>query len=77
MFTAGVTGGSTLGAVFVQKAKILHPKIYAKKVRNIDAESLKMMLKWSPKSMSFHTFSKKAKTLQTICFTIENVALGT
>ena len=31
---------------------------------------------WIPKSMKIHTFLKKAEMLETICFTIENVALG-
>ena len=30
-----------------------------------------------PKSMKFHTFLKKAEMHETICFTIENVVLGT
>ena len=36
-----------------------------------------MMQKWIPKSMKIHTFLKKAEMLETICFTIENVVLGT
>ena len=30
----------------------------------------KMMTTWMPESMIFHAFSRKAKTLETICFTI-------
>ena len=36
-----------------------------------------MIPKWMPKSMKIHTFLKKAEMLETICFTIENVVLGT
>ena len=35
------------------------------------------MAKWRPKSMKIHTFLKKAEMLETVCFTIENVVLGT
>ena len=36
-----------------------------------------MMPKLIVKSMKIHTFLKKAEKLETICFTIENVVLGT
>ena len=36
-----------------------------------------MMPKWRPQSMKIHTFLKKAEMHETICFTIENVVLGT
>ena len=37
----------------------------------------KIMTKWMPTLMKIHTFLKKAEILETICFTIENVVLGT
>ena len=33
----------------------------------------KMMPKWMPKSVVFNAFSKKAKTLQTLCFPISKL----
>ena len=36
-----------------------------------------MIPKLKPKSIDFQTFLKKAEMLETICFTIENVVLGT
>ena len=39
-------------------------------------QASKIMPKWMPKSATFQAFSKKAKTFETICFTIENVVLS-
>ena len=47
-----------------------------KKYRKLMPKGSKMMPKWMPKSMNFHTFSKKAKTLQTLCFPIYFNVLG-
>ena len=41
-----------------------------KKYRKFMPKGAKIMPKGMPKSMIFHTFSKKAKTLQTLCFPI-------
>ena len=59
-----------------------HPKRLSKNRSRKSIEKLcryyaKMMSKWMPKSMEFHICSQKGKTLETICFTIENVLLGT
>ena len=48
------------------------PKKYGKMM----PKAPKMSSKWMPKSKNFHAFSKKAKMLETIFFTIENVVLG-
>ena len=47
-----------------------YAKNNAEKVNKIMPKGSKMMAKWMPKSAIFHTFLKKAKTLQTLCFPI-------
>ena len=47
-----------------------------KKYRKMKKKGSKMMPKWMPIFMIFHAFSKKAKSHETIVFTIENVVLG-
>ena len=47
-----------------------------KSIENSCQNDTKRLPKWMPKSMKIHTFLKKAEMLETICFTIENVALG-
>ena len=51
-------------------------KSMPKKCRKLMPKGSKMMPKWMPKSMNFHTFPKKAKTLQTLCFPIYFDVLG-
>jgi len=51
-------------------------KSMPKKHRKLMPKGSKMMPKWMPKSMNFHTFPKKAKTLQTLCFPIYFDVLG-
>ena len=45
-------------------------KSMPKKYRKMMPKAPKMMPKWMPTSVIFHAFSRKAKTLETICFTI-------
>ena len=51
-------------------------KIDAEKASENYAKRLQNDAKMEPKSMIFHTFSKKAKTLQTLCFPIYFDVLG-
>ena len=51
-------------------------KSMLEKHRKLMPKGSKMMPKWIPKSMNFHTFPKKAKTLQTLCFPIYFDVLG-
>ena len=44
-----------------------------KSIENVCQKAPKMMPKWIPKALIFHTLSKKAKTLQTLCFTISKL----
>ena len=48
------------------------PKKYVEMMK----KGSKMMQKWMLKLMNFHTFSKRAKSHETIVFTMENVVLG-
>ena len=41
---------------------------YRKNIENVCQKAPKSMPKWTPKALIFHTLSKKAKTLQTLCF---------
>ena len=45
-------------------------KSMPKKYEKICQKVPKMKPKWMPKPLIVHTFSKKAKTVETICFTI-------
>ena len=71
---------SILGAIFDQKSKKRHPKrhlkIDAEKVSKNDEKRLQNDAKMDAIFMFFHTFSKRAKSHETIVFTIENVVLG-
>ena len=69
-----------LGAIFGQKSEKWHPKRHQKiddeKVSKNDAKWTKHEAKMAPKSMIFMIFSKKAKSNEMLCFTIENSGLG-
>ena len=65
----------------IQKAGKGYPKIDAKKyagqkLPNVYQKPSKMMPKRMPNSSICYAFAKKAETLQTVCFPIENVVLG-
>ena len=47
-----------------------------KKIPNVYQKPSKMMPKRMPNSSICYAFAKKAETLQTVCFPIENVVLG-
>ena len=47
-----------------------------KRIPNVYQKPSKMMPKRMPNSSICHAFAKKAETLQTVCFPIENVVLG-
>ena len=51
-------------------------KICRKKIPNVYQKPSKMMPKRMPNSSICYAFAKKAETLQTVCFPIENVVLG-
>ena len=75
-----ITSRTFLGAVFHQKSKNdiqkSIQKSMPKKHRTFMPKGSKIMPKWMPKSMIFHVFSIKAKTLQTLCFPIYFDVLG-
>ena len=52
-------------------------KIVSKKYRKIMPKVIQNDTKMDTKINNFQTFLKKAEMLETICFTIENVVLGT
>ena len=60
--------------IFDQKSKKWHPKMHAKtdaeKVSKIDAKRVQNEVKIDAEIIDFHTFSKRAKMLETISFTI-------
>ena len=66
--------GSQNQAFWDRSRKIGFPKSIKKTMPKKDGKMMpkapKMMPKWMPKSVIFHAFSRKAKTLETICFTI-------
>ena len=51
-------------------------KLCRKKIPNVYQKPSKMMPKRMPNSSICYAFAKKAETLQTVCFPIENVFLG-
>ena len=69
-----------LATIFGPKSKKWHPKrhpkIDAEKVSKNYAKWTKNEAKMGPKSTIFMTFSKKAKSHEMLCFTIENGGSG-
>ena len=47
-----------------------------KSMGKVRQQVAKMRPKWMPKPLFFHAFSKKAKTVETVCFTIENLVFA-
>ena len=80
VFGGPLARGRHLATIVRQKSNKWHPerhtKIDAEKVMSNDEKRLQNDTKMDVVFYVFHTFSKKAKSHETIVFTIENVVLG-